>query len=944
MTRFIDAYNEYIKKGGDGIAVVGGGLTLTYNELDEAAGKIYAYLKDKGIGKEDFVQIVLPRGAKIVVAVTGVIKAAAAFMLLEDTYPDKRVEFIYKDCNCKLRIDERLYDEIMDTYKSLAGNETSDLHDAAYAVYTSGSTGNPKGVLHEYGNLDQTYRSGLTWFSTGLKRVCLYAPFNFIVGIMEYVGAVANVYTLYILPRELMRDFAGLKKYIADNKIEKIYMPPSLLRIYKEPDENLKVITTGSEPANGLSYGNSPYLMNVYSMSEAGIQIVSKLLDKPYDVAPVGKPTLEEIKVCLIDDNGNVIEGAGEGEICFANEYVRGYINLPKQTAKAFRDGIYHTNDLARRDENGDYYIVGRFDDMIKINGNRVEPAEVEAQIKKLTGLKRIVAKGFSKTDRSFIALYYINEEAELKGLTEGGELVFDKEELKKLLPNYMIPSYYVGLDDFPLTPTGKVSRRLLKEPEADEYKKEYVAPETDLEKKLCDIMQVVLNVDKVSVIDDFYAVGGDSMKAMMFVSECNEAGINMTTQALYDYRSPRELAKTCGKLVDEEEMARLNEEAMNKEWPLLPSQIANVIFGKRDEEYNSFNLLTFYRLRSDIDIKRLAKVTNKVLSAHKGMQIRIIKKDEGLFQKYDESFTPDFMIVEIDDKELRDNAKMIDKPYLLYKERMHRGCIYKTDEANYFYLSIHHIVSDGMSRKLILDQIAKAYNDDAFEIPKDYYYYMLSKRFEQRRSEKKLPEGSMAHLINFDKDEHGKQGAVVYRPNIAPIDSDRDGSFFVAALAMAVAKHNGRSDVRIKEVLAGRNELYMQHIAGELAVSANVDVEVTDDKTFEEIREEIRLQELYESAHPVTDFVVDRKKKSGLRFNYQKNTMEQGEFDKLTEENLLEEIRSTEIRGTASLNIIETGKKDTVDAFMAFAEFKYNRESIEDVMDIFEEIVKANL
>lgn len=943
MRRFIDVYEETVRTHLQQKAVVGEKQSLTYKELDEAASRIYCYLKKEGIGKEDFVQILLPRDAKIIVSMTGVIKAGAAFMLLEDTYPKERVEYIYKDCGCKLRIDEKLYDRIMTECEPLSGHEDTDVHDAAYAVYTSGSTGNPKGVLHEYGNIDQTSYTAKTEYSSLVTRAALYPPFYFIAGIMDYISTITNAYTSYIMPHSLTRDFAGCKQFIRDNQIEKIYLPPSLLRIYEKPEECLKVITTGSEPANGLSYYDKPYLINVYSMSEAGFYILSKSLNKPYDVAPVGKSDYDDIGLVLIDEDGKVVEDEGQGEICFINEYVRGYINLADQTLHAFRGGIFHTNDCARRDSEGDYYIVGRYDDMIKINGNRVEPVEIETHIKNLTGLKRVVAKGFDDRDRSFVALYYIKEEAKEKGIYVNDCLDFDREKLRTLLPEYMIPTYYIGLDEFPLTPTGKVSRKKLKAPDVNDYTREYVEPDTELEKLLCDKMAEVLGRDRVSVVDDFYALGGDSMKSMLLITACNEEEISITSKALYDYRTPRELALHYEIIDNASQMEEIDEEARGKKWPLFLAQKANLAFGRKSEELNSMNLPSLFRLKNDVDIDRLRNAVIKVLDAHPGMKIRIVKEEQ-FYQMYDESYAPDCNIIEIENFEFENVIKELERPFNIFKERLYRCNIYKTEEANYFFMSIHHVISDGTSRKLLLNQIAKAYADEDYIIPKDLYFYLLTKRFEEERMGKVYDEEDRSNIINYDHDYDGREGNAIYEEDIAPVDESRDGSFFVTALVMAIAKYNGRDKVVVKEVFNGRNELYTSNIAGELAIGVTVEVDVKKDKSFENIRDEIRMQELYESTHPANKAVESRSGAIGIRFNYQKGTIDKTGFEELTDENLVNKKKEKTMHGTFSFNIIETNKKNTVDALMLFSTSKYDMSSMREVMDLFLENVKANL
>ncbi len=939
MARYIEIFNEAVCKYPDRPAFVDENETLTFKELNEASGKIYAYLKEKGIGKEDFVQILLPRQVCIPASVIGIMKAGAAFILLEDTYPKDRVDYIYKDCNCKQRIDIKLYEKIMAEYEPVSGNEPTDLHDACFAVYTSGSTGNPKGVLHEYGKCEDAIRAyEKEDHGFEISRCAMFAPFYFVVGIMGILHYTSSGITGYIMPKAATRDFIKCREYIRNNNIEELYLPPSFLRVYKKPEECLKVILTGSEPANGLSFNGHPLLYNCYAMTESGFIVLRTKLDKAYDVAPVGEPILDSLKVCLIDEDGNIVEGAGQGELCFKNRYVRGYINLPEQTAKAFReDGYYHTNDCARRDENGMYYIVGRFDDMIKINGNRVEPVEIETQIKGLTGLVHVVAKGFVEAKRSYICVYYLNKEAADKGLLKDGGLVFDRDALKTLLPDYMLPSYYIGIDEFPLTASGKVYRKALRAPDTCKYRREYVAPTNDIERIICEKMAEALNLDKVSIEDDFFEIGGDSIRVMMFITSCNEAGLNVSTKDLHENRTPRLLALACPDAMDEKERNRIDDEARTKSFIMLSSQLANLYAGGT-EEHNVNNITVMDKLNKDVDVKRLARAAQRVLGAHPGMHIRFFK-DDVFKQQFEESYKPDVKILDTTEEAI--NSMSSDpEGYNIYTDRLYTCNILKTEKACYFYLNMNHIISDGTSMNLLLDQIMSAYYDDDYVVPRDHYFYMLYERLKEERIEKRIPEGSKANLIRFDHDGKGDEGAVVHREGIIK----KSGSFYVAALAMAIAKYNGQTAVWIKEVSAGRNELYTRNIAGLLAMGIVLDLDIEETTTFEEVLRCVRDQEMEQIAYPANKTLFKPGDIAGIRFNYHKSALANSEYSKIVEPIAYNRFRNNKMKGTFSLNITENVENDTVNLIFVYNTAFYEKDSMEKLMDMFMEIIADNV
>ncbi|MBQ6133454.1 MAG: non-ribosomal peptide synthetase [Lachnospiraceae bacterium] len=543
--RFMERIKEIVDTYPDRTAFVDFERRVTYRELEIESGKVYHYLKRAGIGKEDFVQIVMPRGIGTVACMGGVLRAGAAFVPLEDTYPKDRIRYIREDAGCRCVIDRALFEEIMAHEPYLGGYEETGLHDACYAIYTSGSTGNPKGVVHEYGNIDQNALAAPRADYFPERRFGLLPAFYFVGAMTFLMSQMLEADTIYIIPHELIQDFRKLTLYITENRLQSLFMSPSHIRIYEKPSPWLERIETASEPANGLYYpGGMPEIENLYGMSEAGFVVLKTVLDRVYDPAPVGKPVIP-VDVHLLDEEGNRIEGEGTGELCFRDEFVRGYLNLPEKTAAAFVDGVYHTGDIAGRDKEGVYTILGRKDEMIKINGNRIEPAEIEYRIKEQTGLARVAVKGFVTSERAFIAAYFLKQEAKEKGLFSGDRLIIDREKLKTALPDYMIPAVFQGLDEFPLTSSGKLLKSALPEPESPgegtDYR--YEAPANKAEKLLCSVMEEILGKDRIGATDDFYEAGGDSINALRLLSALSDRGIEIPLGELTKRRTPRSLA-----------------------------------------------------------------------------------------------------------------------------------------------------------------------------------------------------------------------------------------------------------------------------------------------------------------------------------------------------------------------------------------------------------------
>ena len=482
-------YDEYNTKG------------ISYSKIDEVSAKIYAYLSNIGVGKEDFVLINLPRGVQPVLAMVGVWKAGAAFTIVEDNYAPDRIEFIRKDCNCKAEINKDNWDEIM-KLDPKEGFVVADLHDAAFAIYTSGTTGNPKGVLHEYGNIlravDSVRISEDEALVKGNEHGALVAPLNFIASTIFlmyvlYAGSDLGNIKLYIVSYATLKNPVALKKFMLEKTISLTFLTPSYVRMLKgSTGPFLKTLIVGSEPANNV-YMKGVKLCNTYMMSESAFIVSMFKIDKSYETCPIGKNTLKDLNIKLLDEDGKEVKDGETGELCYDNPYFRGYMNLPEETEKALKDGIYHSGDLAMKNPNGNLVLLGRNNDMIKINGNRIEPAEIEAAVKQVLGVSWVAAKGFNEANQSYICAYYKDD------VEFNVEEV--REELLKRLPYYMLPAYFVKIDEIPLKASGKLDRKALPAPDTKDFQSTYVEPTNDLEKAICGAFAKVLGQKQLKLL-----------------------------------------------------------------------------------------------------------------------------------------------------------------------------------------------------------------------------------------------------------------------------------------------------------------------------------------------------------------------------------------------------------------------------------------------------------
>lgn len=439
---------------------------VTYAQLWELSGRIYAWLKQRGIGAEDVVMYTLPRGIGLYACMAGTMRAGAAFVLTESANDPARTEFIRKDCECRVQVREREWADILNT-EPAEGYEEIRLHNLCYIAYTSGTTAQPKGVLHEYGSLENAWKSSRMNGRALMgpeDTFLVMSPMNFVSMPIVFAGSCADGDTVALMPPSYGKSQDMFEDYVERTGVNCAYFTPSFLRSHLPFRRPFRVCLLASEPADGLFVENST-CYNCYASTEAGCLLSVYHLTQPMTPAPVGK-SQSDIEIYVLDEEEMEVPVGTVGEVCYRNPYVRGYLNLPEKTRELLRGRVFHTGDAGKLDREGNLFICGRLDEMFKIGGYRIEPYEVANAVREVSGLRHLVVRGFVYKDLSSIIVFYTDpvdvDEVELR------------EKLLKRLPEYMIPTSYIRLRDFPLLKTGKLDRLSLLPPEGnwDEFRR----------------------------------------------------------------------------------------------------------------------------------------------------------------------------------------------------------------------------------------------------------------------------------------------------------------------------------------------------------------------------------------------------------------------------------------------------------------------------------------
>ena len=930
---------------------------ITYAQLDDMSGRVYAYLKKNNVGKENFVLINLPRGVLPIIAMIGIWKAGAAWALVEDTYAPERIAYIRKDCGCTVEISAANWEEIMHV-EPLSGHEKVDLHDAAYAIYTSGTTGNPKGVLHEYGNLERAIESikvnGVTPF-TDKDRLALLAPLNFVTSVIVILKALSiHGGKTFVVSYATIKNPMALKMFFFEKRISITFLTPSYVRMLgNQTGPFLRMLFVGSEPANNV-YNKNLELINIYACSESGFAIGVFQIDKSYEACPIGKPEVET-KIVLLNEDGQEVPNGEMGELCFENPYVRGYMNLPEETKRAFINGVYHTGDLARINENGDYILLGRSGDMIKINGNRIEPAEIEAATKQVLNSSWAAVRGFEEKDKSYLCVYYKDD------------VTFDpndvRAELMKRLPYYMIPAFFVKVDAVPLKPNGKLDRLALPKPDTSSFKTKYVAPRDETEEKICKAMEKVLKADKVGINDDFYELGGDSLASIQVIVNSELPGL--TANDIFRGRTPEKIAKLYienHKDDGGESPDIKNATSMKAVHPLTKEQLYMVDYQLYTPKSTMYNLFSMLKVDKEMfEMEKLAKTMETVIKNHSALLTKFTFNDDGeIVQSYHPELFEEIKVEKLTEFEfdvLKDNLVM---PFKIINGRLYRCRVFETEKSGYVFFDVHHTVFDGTSLKVFMGNVAKAYV--GMMPDPDYYYYMLQQRedvvhtnfFQESKEyfEKLYNDVEWSKYPQIDHESRENELGELFiplgieQPQMQAMERHyriSRNEFFIAVALLSISIYNKKDDIMLSWIYNGREDVEMMTTVGLLFRDLPLAVRFNDKMTLNDLYQSVHEQVkggIEHSCYSYVDVHNQAGDSEAAYLLYQQDIRDMGGAGGMNIETI--DIRQNQAASQTILDMEILDGSDGLVLMIDYAASRYKQESMEKYRDIFVKV--ANL
>ncbi|MEQ8857290.1 MAG: amino acid adenylation domain-containing protein [Pseudomonadales bacterium] len=544
-------YADAARRYGERPALIHGGTTLSYRDLDRLSNRIANTLEALGAGPDTCVGVCMDRSIDMVAAVLGILKAGAAYVPMDPSYPEDRLRVMVEDSSAKLVLVHRnrlgafasgtptaVYEDLLQTIEQTSDARTpaaGDQEALAYVIFTSGSTGRPKGVAMPHRSLVNL----LEWqvarkpFAGG-ARVLQYSSLSFDVSFQEIFSTFASGGTLYLIGDDERRDPRRLLDAIIDLQIQRLFLPYVALRQLIEvanatdrcPSSLGEVITAGEQlrvdAALQAFFGRLPgaTLDNQYGPSETHVITAHMLSGNPSawpGLPPIGRP-IQNNRTLILDGHGAPVPIGVQGELHLAGINVaRGYFGRGDLTRERFVvnglvDGpTYRTGDAARYRPDGSIDFLGRTDFQVKIRGYRIEPNEINDVLGKLPGIRQCLTKAVDgeQSGTRLISYVLVDDTAE-----------FDQESLfreaRRVLPEYMVPSAVVPLTTLPFTPSGKVDLLALPVPESPTRSARRIRPPGNAtESALAEIWRQLLDLDEVGVEENFFDIGGDSLLAV---------------------------------------------------------------------------------------------------------------------------------------------------------------------------------------------------------------------------------------------------------------------------------------------------------------------------------------------------------------------------------------------------------------------------------------------
>ncbi|UII23763.1 non-ribosomal peptide synthetase [Fulvivirga ligni] len=767
----VSMFEQQVSQHPDRVAISFGGESLTYKELNEYANRVAHYLLSVGVVPGSVVALLLDRSLNMLIGIFGVLKAGAGYLPLDPDLPEQRVSYMLDQSRAGILLSQANYLEQFSAYLPVQDIDSPVITDSpntnpgievtgsdlAYCIFTSGSSGRPKGVMMSQGSvinlvkgLESRVYNNLD-VSSGL-RVVLVASYSFDASGQQIFGALLHGHSLYITEEDSRRDGGQLLSFYNTHSIDVSDGTPTHLRMLVNSLEEGSTLCLQSWILAGEALpkdlvlkfysqlGEGVQLYNFYGPTETcidstGYRVELSNLEK-YDTIPIGKPLPNE-RVYVTDRYGKLVSPGVIGELCIAGDgLARCYAGEESLTTEKFSTGwvdgedrVYRTGDLVKWLPCGNLSYHGRMDDQVKLRGYRVELQEIEHRLSMHESIHgSVVLINDDSGDEHLVAYYESEFELSVEVL---------RHYLESYLPSYMVPSYYVHMHKLPLTVNGKLNRREL--PAYEHTKGEaFVSPTTDTELKLASIWGDVLKLDpeSISVNTGFFDLGGHSLKLVFLANKIRkELGAELSLTQIIELQTIARLAAAIVPVVTTTHSS-IPKASPSEYYPLSPSQKRLYFLHSYNKESLAYNMTQAVTLKGVLDREKLDNAFKSLISRHDSLRTSFDFVDGVVVQRISD-FT-DFQIEYLEPQnDIENEVLSFIRPFDLSQAPLIRaGVIEVASDEHVLVVDNHHIISDGVTNGILLKEFMALYAGHSLpSLPLQYHDYVVWQQQEDQQA-----------------------------------------------------------------------------------------------------------------------------------------------------------------------------------------------------------------
>lgn len=740
----------------DKIALKEGTRKITYSELGRLSNNVAFNLLDVGLKKGSICALLSDPSIETIIGILGILKAGGTYLAIDPELPMERIKYILSNCNTALVLGsthierknvpvpvselEQLINKTPNSGKRLIDISPDD---QLYVIYTSGTTGKPKGTKISHGNM----LNYITWVNDEYEVSCndkfvTTTSFAFDAAYISIFPSLTTGAELHLPKKEQVLNAEIMNEYIHNEEITVIPTTPSILSVivdspYFSPSKfkSMRVVMAGGEKVKTgtirVILDQLPHVkvFNAYGPTEVTIASTSHLvtpdnLDAFIETPVIGRP-IYNTQIHILDKYQRITPIGVPGELCIAGKSVgQGYVNNEALTNEKFVDDpfagygkMYKTGDVARWLPNGTIDFIGRNDEQVKIKGFRIEKGEIESAISAIDDVYGVFVNVYKPNQEDIILCAYFTA-------TKKIEIDSMQVQLEAQLPYYMLPAFIYQLDQFPTTNNGKIDVSRLPSPDSGELKFESVVlPQTEYENVLFKIWMDLFSLDQLSILDNFFLIGGNSVKAVKLIGELEHTyNLRLDLKKIFSSPTIKSLAKYLEKI--EEQDKKVIPRVRNKRFELSSAQKRIYFAHQLNPGGLKYHAPHAVRIKGNLDIAKLENAFIDVIRNNGILRTTFHEADGEIWQQIEEKF--DFKIELIDNagKTVQSLSRLIQNLPLNEAPLYRIFLIRESGTDHILVMNMHHIISDATSNELLLRGVFKAYDGTPIENSEGYQFF----------------------------------------------------------------------------------------------------------------------------------------------------------------------------------------------------------------------------